>query len=376
MKKITLLSRDLKTWRLIWTLNYLITSHKLTPFYTFSDFWRSGNARTFFVRGCFFLVSQLTSIVGILFSDIVYVAQHENPARFTLWLLNKCKGKIVVDYHGSRYDTQVRSRRLIVPRSKKAERLLELDRMVVLSADVLIVASRSELYYNINTIGLSPGELKAAIKVRGIPAPDYRGDAQTPYLVGMSKELSIGWWGYPAPVHGIEMILDGIALLKEQKIYFHFYMYVGRSVFKNQYSDLIFSRGLGDVVTIDDTYQMADGTLVDQLKEKIDVSLGLFGSDQRTEYVLSNKVVESASLGIPCVSPVNTGVTEFFKDGQSVILTERTPQRLASALSKIVADPERFKHIGEASYKVYLKNCSQPVFLELLDNVFETSEQC
>ena len=49
-------------------------------------------------------------------------------------------------------------------------------------------------------------------------------------------------------------------------------------------------------------------------------------------------VTEALALGIPCVVTKSTGVMEFLRDGENVLLTEQDPDALADGVLAVLRD--------------------------------------
>jgi len=64
-----------------------------------------------------------------------------------------------------------------------------------------------------------------------------------------------------------------------------------------------------------------------------------------------NSIIEAASYGIPIISTDITGISEYFKDNEIIIIEKNNPHMLAKAISKLAGSEKRRKIMGKKAKK-------------------------
>jgi glycosyltransferase involved in cell wall biosynthesis len=78
------------------------------------------------------------------------------------------------------------------------------------------------------------------------------------------------------------------------------------------------------------------------------ISLGVFGSAQKTRYVVPNKVYDGLAMGRAVITAESPALREFFAPGEHLITVPAgDAEALASALRALADQPERIRVLGE-----------------------------
>jgi glycosyltransferase involved in cell wall biosynthesis len=94
--------------------------------------------------------------------------------------------------------------------------------------------------------------------------------------------------------------------------------------------------------------------------KKFDISLGIFGSTDKTTRVIPNKVYDGAALGLPIITADTKAIREIFTDGEDIILSNRNdPEDLALKIHMLGENPVLRKRIGQGARRTYEK-CATP----------------
>lgn len=375
VKNVLFFGHQIHSWRAHLLLQQLLRSYThsvcLEKNY-FSGFGGSvGRVVYLLNRG----VNWLLSVIALLRADIVYILPRSAWSHILL-LTKLTRPRIILDYHGSSYVTQVRSRKFYSDNSKKAHKILSEDIKILKISDIIFVASVPEFHFNLSSLALSPDMLKSKIIPIGLPVPELHNfySCKTVKERGVLREsstLAIGWWGYPSPVHGLDVIFSALEKLNLRGFRFHFYMYVGLNHFVKPYERMAEERNISHLVTLNADANFNNLSLVKEISSNIHVSLGLFGADTRVGEVMSNKVIESCMLGVPNISPHNRSLAEYFTDRQDIIFVENSPDGIADVLSATEMSFEFLGEIGEHAHELYQNRFSSRSFVEKISCYFD-----
>jgi len=91
-----------------------------------------------------------------------------------------------------------------------------------------------------------------------------------------------------------------------------------------------------------------------------DICLGIFGSSDKTNRVVPNKIIESIAMAKPVITDETTAVKSFFTHGENIFLCKTNDaESLANAILTLHNDKDLLKKIGESRYKVFKNHFSE-----------------
>lgn len=64
-----------------------------------------------------------------------------------------------------------------------------------------------------------------------------------------------------------------------------------------------------------------------------------------------NVISEAQSMGLPCISFLIPGITEFISSESGIVVSERSPHALAEAIMALVSDASRRERMGQTGFK-------------------------
>ena len=180
-----------------------------------------------------------------------------------------------------------------------------------------------------------------------------------------SSEFLVHFHGEYAPFHGVSHIIEAAHILRDEDIKFQI---IGTGITYDH------DRRLADELKIENI-NFIDRVPFEELAEymsRADVCLGIFGKNERTERVLTNKVIEAIAVKKPLITGRNKPVQELLTHGESVMLVERGSAReIADAILRLRADKKLRDHLAINGHEVFLKNCTLDIlgkgFKELLE---------
>lgn len=309
----------------------------------------------------------LQCVIG---SNIVIIQpmNHASPySRWILWCARLLRRKAVVDFYISYFETQVIDRKIHAPGSRAAKRLARRDIGALASSDLAIFLNASERDYYHEALGRQIDSSKCAIIPLVVPT---RGVALTPWFRGMATQPTIAWWGREGnPLHGFDCIAAAIRKLLGAGFGGRFALFPAGGeaweAFAAEFKD-IFNH---PQVFISTEYTFANGRLDEFLLSSTDVALGTFGATRKAKTVIVNKVLDAASYGIPCITQRSSGLMEYFEEGESVILCEPTPDKLADSIATTLSEIDDAIRIAGNAKAVVQANFSGARFESMLAEV-------
>jgi len=130
--------------------------------------------------------------------------------------------------------------------------------------------------------------------------------------------------------------------------------------------------GLERFIIIDNEKTFADKSLDRFLATHCDIAFGNFGDSKKAKTVMVNKVVESASLGLPVISQKPSALAESFKDNQSIFFCESRPEQIAQKVIELSGNREYMLSIAKSASRLYSVRFSKDAYLYGIINVLNS----
>jgi glycosyltransferase involved in cell wall biosynthesis len=253
---------------------------------------------------------------------------------------------ILFDMYIATYDTMVYDRGKAKPRSLKAGLYGLSDKIAAWLSKHIVLESDSHIDYFSQKFHISRAKFTRIFLAvdENYIFPRTRQKETEKFLVHFHGEY--------APFHGIQYILKAAHLLQGQPIEFQI---IGRGITYDEDHRLAKELQLTNVRFLDPVpyEQLADCIA------RADVCLGIFGHNERTLVVTTNKVIESIAMRKPLITGRNQPVQELLTHGESVYLVERAnPQALAQAILLLKGKDDLRRKLAEQGHKVFLQHCT------------------
>lgn len=180
-----------------------------------------------------------------------------------------------------------------------------------------------------------------------------------------TKDFSVLFYGTMLPLHGLDVILEAAAKLKDkQNVKFRLVGARGNSEMRRKINGFIADNGLGDKIELIDWIDYAD---LPASIAKADLCLGgPFGVTGQAGRVVTGKTYQFLAMARPAVigrSPA-TGV---FKDRKNCLLADRgSAQSLADAIAWAASHRRELAKISEGGRRLYEKEFSISRIADLL----------
>ncbi|MGH2950686.1 MAG: glycosyltransferase [Solirubrobacterales bacterium] len=278
------------------------------------------------------------------------------PAQPDVALARRCARArgvpLVVDLMISLADTLLGDRERVGAAAGTA--LERLDRYSVRHADVLIADTATHVEFWVERFG-AVRERTGIVPVGSVPglfppAPQPNGDVRAAF------------WGKPSPMHGLETVLEAARMPGAPPL---------RLIGDGQlgpWLDAELARrpppGLERVRWV--PHEEMAGEIA-----AASISLGIFGTTEKAQRVVPNKVWEAMSVGRPIVTADTPGIREVLTDSENALLVPPgDPEGLAAALRRLAGDAALRARLGESARRRYEEVGSPPAvarrFLEVL----------
>jgi glycosyltransferase involved in cell wall biosynthesis len=259
------------------------------------------------------------------------------PGQFDIWSAKRHGKPVVFNAMVSLYDTFVEDRERFSDGSLSAKALRRLDRAAFRAADLLVSDTRANADYMAELAGID----EVAVCYLGAEERLFRHAWQR------GEDFHVLFVGKPAPLHGLELILEAARRLPDVPF---------RVVGTGQVTHVLDARPPNvehvpwvDYDRVADEYARAG------------CSLGIFGASGKAHRVIPHKTFQALAVGTPLVTANTPAARELLVDRRDSLLVERTPESLAKAIVALRDDPELAERIGRGGRATFEREASEPV---------------
>jgi glycosyltransferase involved in cell wall biosynthesis len=162
-----------------------------------------------------------------------------------------------------------------------------------------------------------------------------------------SEDFHVLYVGKPAPLHGLELILEAARRLPDVPF---------RVV------------GTGQVMHVVDTrppnvehVPWVEYERVPDEYAQAGCSVGVFGVSGKAERVIPHKTFQALAVGAPLITADTTAARELLVDGRDSLLVERTADALADAILALRNDAALAERIGAGGRATFEQEASEAV---------------
>jgi len=302
-------------------------------------FKNSGSLKIFYypLRILDYIITNIYNLTRILITDIYYVPAMAKPKILELVFAKIVRKSIVVDFYISNYDTFILDRQSISRSSLKGKKLYIFDILLLRFSKKLIFLSESERTHYAKIFGSFLFKKNYEI-IRLLI--DKTPQAELNYLNNTSNVFKIVWWGTFIPLHGLDKIIDAFKLAYQLDQNIQLYIFGDSPVRGEKYEILAKELMSIKVCFFNYDHSFNNGKLPEFLLRNADLSLGTFGSSQKANYILSNKVIEAINFKIPVITASTIGIKEIFSE-KELWLCSNDPEDIARTILKMKNSDKR-----------------------------------
>jgi glycosyltransferase involved in cell wall biosynthesis len=162
-----------------------------------------------------------------------------------------------------------------------------------------------------------------------------------------SDDFHVLFVGKPAPLHGLELILEAARQLPDVPF---------RIVGTGQVTYVLDARppNVEHVPWVEYEH-------VPDLYARAGCALGIFGASGKAHRVIPHKTFQALAVGSPLVTADTTAAREMLVDGRDCLLVERTADALAQAILSLRDDAELAERVGAGGRATFEREASETV---------------
>ena len=262
------------------------------------------------------------------------------PGHFDLWSAKRHGKPVVFNAMVSLYDTFVEDRERFRDRSLPAKALRRLDRSAFRAADLLVADTQANADYMRELSGVD----EVAVCFLGAEERLFRHDWQR------REDFHVLFVGKPAPLHGLDVILDAARQLPDVRF---------RVVGTGQVTDLLDNRP----ANVEHVPWVAYERVADEYA-RAGCALGIFGVSGKARRVIPHKTFQALAVGTPVITADTPAARELLVDRRDCLLVERSPEALAEAIVALRDEPDLARQIGSSGRATFEREASENVLGE------------
>ena len=244
--------------------------------------------------------------------------------------------KVFFDIFASTYETYVLDREVVRQNSVRAKFFFMLDWLGLKLADYVIIDTIAHGKFYSQFYGLNP---QKRIVVYVGSDTDYF------YPRKVKEETDVLFYGSYQPLQGVDVIIKAASKLPKVKFKLIGEGQTRRSA-ENQAKDLKLKN-----------VEFADWLPLEKLAEEIakaKITLGIFGTTQKANVVIPNKVYDYLATNKPVITANTEAIRKLFKTGINCILTKPgDSQDLALAIDGLLKNADNRLKIAKTGHNIF-----------------------
>jgi glycosyltransferase involved in cell wall biosynthesis len=259
------------------------------------------------------------------------------PGHFDLWSAKRHAKPVVFNAMVSLYDTFVEDRERFRDGSLAASTLRRVDRSAFRAADLVVSDTRANADFMRDLAGLD----EVAVCYLGAEERLFRPTWEP------NESFHVLYVGKPAPLHGLELILEAAWRLPDVPF---------RVVGTGQVSHLLDMRPPNvehvpwvEYERVPDEYARAG------------CAMGIFGASGKAERVIPHKTFQALAVGTPLITADTVAARELLVNRRDCLLVERNGDALAEAIVALRDDFELARRIGAEGRATFEREASEAV---------------
>lgn len=265
---------------------------------------------------------------------------------------------VIVDLYIGIYDTMVNDRKIIGDKSIKAKLLKILDKYIIENSDIIITCARSDFHHICSSVNADMNNAK----IRIIPLC-INPKNTTALRKSLNKFFCICWWGTYIPLHGLDKIIQTIAILyKEGFTNFKLYIFGDDENKSVPFRKMIDDLKLNNYIIISNQITFQNGKLQEYLSTKCDLAMGIFGDSRKAQSVIANKIIDAIEMRIPVLTMDTPALDEYLDKNNHLFVCSNDPQNMAEMILYIYNNQNEAKRRADLAYEIYLKEFSIQAF--------------
>jgi glycosyltransferase involved in cell wall biosynthesis len=259
------------------------------------------------------------------------------PGHFDLWSAMRHRRPVVFNAMVSLYDTFVEDRERFRDGSLPARALRRLDRVAFRAADLVVSDTQANAGFMRELAGLD----EVAVCYLGAEERLFQPAWER------SDDFQVLFVGKPAPLHGLELILEAARRLPDVAF---------RVVGTGQVTHLLDARP----PNVEHVPWVEYERVADEYA-RAGCALGIFGVSGKAHRVIPHKTFQALAVGTPLITADTPAAREMLVDGRDSLLVERTADALAHAIVALRDDAELAERIARGGRQTFEREASEAV---------------
>ena len=179
--------------------------------------------------------------------------------------------------------------------------------------------------------------------------------------IPLNKKFTVLFRGRLTPEAGVEYVLEGAEILKNEDILFKI---IGFGQMETEVKEELKKLNLPNVELI--TKELSN----DSLRKEMcgcHISLGQFGNNERLKRTIPHKAFESLAMGIPYITANAEGVAEIFTVGETCLFVNKAdPKDLAEKILTLKNNPALRNKLALNGRKLYEEKLTPKILGETI----------
>jgi len=278
------------------------------------------------------------------------------------WLLSKLGRKtLIFDPITSVYSTLIEEKKLIFPSSLKAKLFFYYEKLAYKLPDYLLAPTEEFKQHFSALFSIKPEKIYV-LPVGGIVEKfDLKPAIKNP------GEFKVLYWGGFHPQHGVEFIIRAAKIVEEYNRRISFKL-IGKGHCWKESMDLSKKLGVANVTLRD----FVPGKNLREETINSDLILGFFGTSEKANRSIGNKVFEALAYGKPVITEKSRAIRRLFTHKKELyMVTPGNPREIAEGIIKLYKDPAMREKIALCGYERLKRDFSEEKIAEKLINLIE-----
>ncbi|NIG55490.1 glycosyltransferase [Chitinophaga sp. Cy-1792] len=255
------------------------------------------------------------------------------------WVRFFTKKPIIFDPLISRYQSKVFDYKVIRPGSIRARKNFLKDSLALKYADLVICDTQAHGDYFQRTFDIAAEKLRV-IQV-GVDINNFY-----PAAADKSDLFTVGFYGSFIPLQGVRQILAAATLLKDHTdIRFQL---IGNGF---EYKEMLSYAATHQLSNVSFLGWMPYDALNNAVN-RFDMTLGIFGSGEKTAMVIPNKIYHYAALRKPVLTCDTPAIKEVFTHNSNILLCSHHAADIAAGILILKNNPSLREQIAGNGYKL------------------------
>ena len=278
------------------------------------------------------------------------------------WFLSKLgQKKLIFDPITSVYSTMVEERKLLSPSSIKAKLFFIYEKMAYKLPSHLLSTTEEFKQHFCKLYSIKPEKI-SILPVGGI--------AENPHFESSRKKgkvFNVLYWGGFHPQHGVEFIIRAAKFVEEYDRKISFKLIGKGHCWENSIN---LSKKLGVSNIIFPGY-VSDENLRDEIIHS-DIVLGFFGTSERADRSIGNKVFEALTYGKPVITENSRTIRRLFTHKKELYMVNPgNPRNISEGIIELYKNPNLRKKIAVCGFERLKKDFSEKKIAESLINLID-----